>query len=276
MWWPGLSKELGELVKSCQECCKAQHQRPQPLTPSSLPELPWQRVGTDLFEWKRKHFLIIVDYYSRYVEIAKLQRTTAEEVIAHTKSIFACHGIPEVVISDNGPQFTSQAYAQQAESYQFHHITSSPYFPQSNGEAERAVATVKSLLNKSADPYLALLTYRSTPLTNGYSPSELLMSRVLRSSVPTRVAQRHPRLLDVDLLREKEEQLNNRQKENFDKHHGARRLPALSPGDTVRIPDQEMEGNVVDEVMPQSFEVRTENGVYRRNRRHLIRARSSM
>ena len=89
MWWPGLSTELGELVKSCQECCKAQRQQPQPLTPSSFPELPWQRVGTDLFEWKQKHFFIIVDYYSRYVEIAKLQRTTAEEVIAHTKSIFA-------------------------------------------------------------------------------------------------------------------------------------------------------------------------------------------
>ena len=223
----------------CQECCKAQ-QRPQPLTPLSLPELQWQRVGTDLFEWKQKHFLIIVDYYSRYVEIAKLQRTTAEEVIAHTKSIFARHGIPEVVISDNGPQFTSQVYAQLAESYQFHHITSSPYFPQSNGEAERAVATVKSLLNKSVDPYLALLTYRSTPLPNGYSPSELLMSHVLRSSVPTTVAQRRPRLLDIDSLREKEEQLKNRQKENFDKHHGARRLPALSPGDEVWIPDQEM------------------------------------
>ena len=79
MWWPGLSTELGELVKSCQECCKAQRQRPQPLTPSSLPELPWQRVGTDLFEWKQKHFLIIVDYYSRFVEIARLQRTTAED-----------------------------------------------------------------------------------------------------------------------------------------------------------------------------------------------------
>ena len=181
-----------------------------------------------------------------------------------------------MVISDNGPQFTSQACVQLAGSYQFHHITSSPYFPQSNGEAGRAVTTVKSLLNKSADPYLALLTYRSTPLPNGFSPSELLMSRVLRSSVPTTVAQRRPRLLDIDLLREKEEQLKNRQKENFDKHHGARRLPALSPGDKVWIPDQEMEGNVVDEVMPQSFEVRTENGVYRRNIRHLIRARSSL
>ena len=96
---------------------------------------------------------------------------TAECVISHTSSIFApCHGIPEIVISDNGPQFPSTQYAQFAEKYGFHHI---------NGEAERAVQTVKNLLKKANDPYLALLAYRSTPLEIGYSPSELLMCRKL-------------------------------------------------------------------------------------------------
>ena len=114
-----------------------------------------------------------------------LNGVTAEQVIVHTKSIFAGHGIPEVVISDNGPQYTSEAYAKFAKDYQFHHITSSPYCPQSNGEAERAVGTVKNLLKKSDDPYLALLAYRATPLQNGYSPSELLMCRMLRTTVPS-------------------------------------------------------------------------------------------
>jgi len=68
-------------------------------------ELPWQKVGTDLFEWRNDMFLLVVDYYSRYIEIAKLNRSTAEEVIARTKSIFARHGIPEIVFSDNGPQY---------------------------------------------------------------------------------------------------------------------------------------------------------------------------
>ena len=103
----------------------------------------------------------------------------------HTKSIFAQRGIPEVLISDNGPQYSSHEYADFARSYQFKHVTSSPYYAQSNGEAERAVGTVKSLLKKYSDPYLALLSYRSTPLQNGYSPSELLMSRTLRSTIPT-------------------------------------------------------------------------------------------
>lgn len=78
-------------------------------------------------------------------------------------------------MSDNGPQFSGQAFATFAALYGFKHITSSPKFPQSNGEAERAVQTVKNLLKKAVDPYMALLAYRATPLQNGYSPAQLLM-----------------------------------------------------------------------------------------------------
>ena len=129
VWWPRMSKELENLVKNCTECCREQRQRHQPLIPSPLPELPWQKVATDLFEWKQHTYLLIVDYYSRYIEIARLKSTNADEVITHTKSIFARHGIPEVVLSDNGPQFASAAYRQFAENFQFEHITSSPYYP---------------------------------------------------------------------------------------------------------------------------------------------------
>ncbi|KAI5096743.1 complement component bfb isoform X1 [Silurus meridionalis] len=106
----------------------------------------------------------------------------AEAVIEHFKSIFAHHGIPEVVRSDNGPQFASEGFRAFARGWGFDHVTSSPHFPQSNWEAERAVRTIKSLLKKSADPYLALMAYRVAPLTNGYSPAELLMGRKLRMS----------------------------------------------------------------------------------------------
>ena len=192
VWWPGMSQQLQEYVTRCLVCCKHRPQRSEPLIPTSLPGLPWQRVGTDLFEWKKSNYLLVVDYYSRWIEIARLERTTAECVIAHTSSLFARHGIPEVVISDNGPQYTSAQYAQFAKDYDFRHITSSPYHPQGNGEAERAVQTVKNLLKKSNDPYMALLAYRATPLEVGYSPSELLMCRKLRTTVPTVRKQREP------------------------------------------------------------------------------------
>ena len=90
-------------------------------------------------------------------------------IITHTKSIFVRHGIPEVVYSDIGPQFFSEAYKQFALAYQFKQVRSSPYFPKSNGEADKAVGTIKSLLRKEEDPYLALLAYRSTPLAIEYN-----------------------------------------------------------------------------------------------------------
>ena len=76
-------------------------------------------------------------------------------VISHLKSIFARHGIPEVVISDNGSQYSSAVFEEFSKEYEFDHVTSSPKYPQANGEAERAVKTTKQLLEKNRDPYLA-------------------------------------------------------------------------------------------------------------------------
>ena len=167
IWWSGISKHLEEKVKNCLECSKNQMQRAEPMMPTPLPELPWKKVGTDFFQWKKSHYLLIVDYYSRYIDISKLSQLTADAIITHTKSIFARHGIPEVVYLDNGPQFSSEAYKHFALAYQFKQVTSSPYFPQSNGEAKKVVGTIKSLLRKEGDQYLTLLSYRSTPLAIG-------------------------------------------------------------------------------------------------------------
>jgi len=270
IWWPGISKHLEEKVKNCLDCSKNQRQRAEPLVPTLLPELPWQKVGTDLFQWKKSHYLLIVDYYSRYIEISKLSQLTADAIITHTKSIFARHGIPEVVYSDNGPQFSSDAYKQFALVYQFKHVTSSPYFPQSNGEAEKAVGTIKTLLKKEGDPYLALLAYRSTPLAVGYSPAELLMSRRLRSSVPMTRQQRKPEIPDSKVVRERDKQLKSNQKKNFDSHHGAREMEPLSTGQLVWLPDSRVEAHVEEQVAPRSYTVSTPHGQARRNRRDLI------
>ena len=109
-------------MRSCPKCIKFQSQRAEPMRPTQLPELPWQRVATDLFEWQKSTYLLIVDYFSRWIEIARLDQTTATAVIQHTRSIFTRHGIPEVVISDNGPQYTSDAYSAFSEKYGFRHI----------------------------------------------------------------------------------------------------------------------------------------------------------
>ena len=272
VWWPGLSTQLEELVKNCEICCKEQHQRAEPLIPSELPELPWQKVGTDLFEWKNDNYLLIVDYYSRFIEVVKLNRTTATEVINRTKTIFTRHGIPEVVFSDNGPQYSAEEYEKFSQDYQFEHKTSSPYFPQANGEAETAVRTVKELLEKNKDPHLALLNYHATPIQGGrYSPSELLMSRTLRTTIPTTRTQRVPRVPDREEVRTRDQRMKQRQKKNFDSHHGARTLPVLKTGDRVWIPTRQKEGTVQSGVAPRSLLVSTEDGSeLRRNRKDII------
>ena len=91
----------------------------------------------DLFEWKKLGYLIIVDYYSRFIKIAQLDRTTAGAVIQRCKNIFSRHGIPEEVVMDNGLQFDSNAVSKFLKEYQFHHLTNCLYYPRSNGEAER-------------------------------------------------------------------------------------------------------------------------------------------
>ena len=271
VWWPGVSRDIEHLVNRCETCTKAQIQHAQPLIPSPLPELPWQRVATDLFQWKERTYLLLADYYSRYIEIAKLDRTMTAEVIRRMKSIFARHGIPEVVVSDNGPQYSSQAFREFTKDYQFRHETSSPYYPQGNGEAERAVKTVKGLLNKSDDPYKALLAYRTTPTRTGFSPCELLMGRLLRSTVPTTKPQRQPRYIDPVAMQMKDTVNKERQKRNFGARRGVRNLPHLQPGDPVWLLDKQVNGEVNTEVAPQSFTIDSDEGTYRRNRKDIIR-----
>ena len=103
----------------------------------------------DLFEWDGAHYVLVVDYYSRVSELRKQSSTCtrAANVITAMKDIFACHGVPCEVLSDNGPQFSCREFAEFARQYGFHHSTSSHRYPQGNGLVERCVRTIKDMLN---------------------------------------------------------------------------------------------------------------------------------
>lgn len=271
VWWPGLSQQISEMVLKCRTCIQERHNHNEPLMPTECPDRPWQRVGTDLFELGGKTYLLAVDYLSRFVEIALLNKTKSNDVITHLKSFFARHGIPEVLMSDNGPQFSGQTFSDFAEAYGFKHITSSPRFPQSNGEAERAVQTVKNLLKKATDPYLALLAYRATPLQNGYSPAELLMGRRLRTTLPTLPSQLDPTLPDSAKLAQKEREKRMLDIANYNRRHRAKPLCNLSPGEHVWVTDAKTPGTVIQShSTPRSYTVDLPQGTVRRNRMHLI------
>ena len=127
---------LEEKVSKCPTCCQYRTTKIEPLIPSKLPDQPWQKVATDLFKWQKSLYLLVVDYYSCYIETIKLSSTTSTNIISHLKSIFSRHGIPTTVMSDNGSQYSSKQFVEFSSQYGFSHITSSPKYPQSNGEAE--------------------------------------------------------------------------------------------------------------------------------------------
>ncbi|KAL1265233.1 hypothetical protein QQF64_003260 [Cirrhinus molitorella] len=99
VWWPGLSHQLKEIVHNCRTCLKERQNPKEPLMPTQFPDRPWQRLGADLFMLGTKTYLLVIDYYSRYVEVAQLSPT---DVIVHMKSIFAHHGVPETLVTDTG------------------------------------------------------------------------------------------------------------------------------------------------------------------------------
>lgn len=163
------------MVESCETCQKHRLQNREPLLSTPVPEHPWQKVGIDLFEWSKKQYILIVDFFSRKIEIAKLKHTSAEVTIKAVKEVFARQGRAETVVSDNRPQFSSEQFRQFATEYQFTPITSSPRYPQANGEAERAVWTIKDLPKKDRGCNRALLVYGATPLEHRFSPAQLPM-----------------------------------------------------------------------------------------------------
>lgn len=119
----------------------------------------------------------------------KLKDTLAATVIHKIKAHFARHGIPDTVVTDNGPQFASGEFRAFAKSWRFNHDTSSPHRPQGNGKVENSVNTCKNIIKKCADAktdiYLALLDFRNTPSEKiGFSPAERLFGRRAKTRLP--------------------------------------------------------------------------------------------
>ena len=128
-----------------------------------------------------------------------------------------------------GPQYDSAEFSHFAKQWGFKHVTSSPRFPQSNGEVERGVRTVKNLLQKAEDPAKGLLASRSTPLACKFSPAQLLMGRKLRNSVPMFHTELNPHWPDLEKLHARESESKLKQQSNFNLRHKATPLTPLMP-----------------------------------------------
>ncbi|KAJ8356744.1 hypothetical protein SKAU_G00195380 [Synaphobranchus kaupii] len=235
-----------------------------------VPDRPWQRVGTDLFFWEKKSYLLVVDYFSRYIEVAQLNLASPNTVIAALKEAFSRHGIPETVMSDNGPQYSCALFEDFATEYGFTHVTSSPRYPQANGEAERAVATVKGLWKGGGNKTKALMIYRATPLGNGYSPAQLLMGRQLRTTIPQLPTSLLPHWPNIGGFRQSEKRTKENQQRNYNRRHRALPLPPLQAGQNVWLPREKIQGTLMQPATtPRSYIIQTDEGQVRRNHTHM-------
>jgi len=283
VFWPSMTAQVKDKVSSCPICNAFRNrQQRETLHPHDIPGLPWQVVGTDIFEYAGHSYLLVTDFYSKYFEIELLRQSTATCVINNLKKIFARFGIPAEVISDNGSQYSNtrnlfnstHEFKKFAEEWGFCHTTSSPEYPQSNGAAERAVQTAKRILKKAAadnkDPFEGLLKYRNTPFEDlGVSPTQLLMSRRTRTTIPTHRRLLLPQSVDPNHVVKVLQHRQDVSKKNYDKN--SRDLPPLDVGDRVRIrPNRAKEWSKA-EVLPRSYLLEDERGhVFRRNRRQII------
>uniref|UniRef100_A0A5S6Q612 RNA-directed DNA polymerase n=1 Tax=Trichuris muris TaxID=70415 RepID=A0A5S6Q612_TRIMR len=190
VWWPRLEDDIEHMVKECSACQEAQcAPNRAPVNPWERTEKPWSRLHADFagaFQWQV--FLIVVDSYSKWLDVSPVRTTSANAVIDKLASLFATHGLAGVIVTDNGTAFTAAEFEEFAKANTIGHATVAPYHPSSNGQAERMVQTVKQTLRKiihgswSLRLSRFLLNQHLTPRTaTGISPADVVMSRRPRS-----------------------------------------------------------------------------------------------
>ena len=151
LYWPGMNAEIEELVARCSHCMTYRNkQQKESFIAHEIPTAPWIKVASDVFHLFGHHYVIVVDYFSKYVEVERITDMTSSSVINKLKKIFARHGIPKEFCSDNGPEYKSTEFACFSRTWDFKHTTSSPHYPQSNGFVERLVQTIKQVFKKTS------------------------------------------------------------------------------------------------------------------------------
>lgn len=280
VFWPFMSTEIKNLIESCHSCLKHRNANPaEPMQPHELPTLPWEKVGVDFFDCKGKKYVIIEDYYSNYIEISIVPSTSAKALIMVLKSVFSRHGIPVILQSDNGPPFSSAEFKSFIYDWGIQHTTSSPYLSRSNGLAESGVKIAKKILTKcdetGTDPYLALLQYRTTPRGKIASPAQLLMSRSLRTQLPTVSRNLKSKVVKFNDHIETKNKNIEKMKQYYDKN--TKSLSTLQEGEEVlykKTPESVWSPARIKKkcIEPRSYIVETPDGSEcRRNRQHLLK-----
>ncbi|CAC5412765.1 unnamed protein product [Mytilus coruscus] len=256
-----MDAEIEQTVRACHKCQVNRHAPPEaPMHPWEWPSKPWSRIHIDYAgPLYGKMFLVCVDAHSKYLDVHVVNSATSANTIEKLRTMFAIHGLPESIVSDNGTPFASQEFQDFVQRNGIKHIRSTPYQPSTNGLAERAVQTLKEGMKKvtegSIETRMAkfLFTYRLTPhATTAIAPAEMLMGRRPRS------------LLDLTYpnINSRVQQKQQRQKQSHDKTAQVRNF---NVGDSVYILSHNREakwitGTLIKRTGPVSFVIELNDG----------------
>lgn len=192
-----MDRDAEEMCKRCHACqVVSQTSNPEPIKSTEFPRGPWQLLGADLLGPlpSGDNLFVVVDYYSRYVEVEIMRKTTTDRIIKSLHKMFQIHGLPIQIVTNNGPQFISAEFKDFMEQQDIEHRRVTPLWPQANGEVERQNRSILKRLKiaqvekrnwrDELSDYLTM--YRTTPhSTTGVSPSEMLFKRKIRTRLPT-------------------------------------------------------------------------------------------
>ena len=275
VYWPGISEDIRHTYHHCQICAKfAKSQQRETHQSIETPQTTWEQLGLDIFTLRNTHYLLVIDYFSRFPVVRQLQSLHSLSVIKHLKDIFTEIGIPRSIVSDGGTQFTSQEFQHFTRTWGIHHRVTSPTNAQSNGQAERFVQTIKNSLTKAMeggeDPHLAILTYATTPLNHSLpSPAELLNSRKYRCILPVRMRQQSLTHQYRNIMQKQKQQQTNYYNRN------AKDLPSLKTRKPVYVqlvPKTRnwIPGHIIERLSQRTYRLKADNGgIYIRNRKFI-------
>ena len=265
VWWPGMEKDAEKRCKTCYGCqLVSRPSSPEPIRTTPLPTGPRRDLAVDLLGPlpTGESILVVVDYYSRYYEVDILRSTVAPKIISSLEGMFARHGLPESLTSDNGPQFISTEFAEYVTQQGIRHHKVTAKWPQANGEVERQNSSLlkriqiahaeKKDWKKELNVYIA--AYRALPHpTTGVSPAELLFGRKIRTKLQE--------LSDVHVeqgVRDRDNEQKSKSKIYADSRRGARYSEVL-PRDQVLV-QQEKKNKLSTRFSPIPYTVVSKHG----------------
>ena len=279
VYWPGMSADIENFVKACPNCSEFRYSnQKESLCKHNIYDRPWAKTAMDLFDYSGGKYLLIVDFFSKYFEFSKLASGSGAIAIVNVlKEIFSRLGIPEIVLSDNGPPFHSDYLDKFSKDWKFKLDNSAPLLSRSNGLVEKYVAISKGILRKSNDPFLGILEYRNSPLKDlGKTPNELMFNgRVMRTNLPVSTNLLKEGNDNSENLKAKFESAVVQQSKYYNK--SAKDLPELNIGDSIRYRKKANErvwdkAELIENLGNRNYRIRNSRGnELIRNRFHLIK-----